>query len=99
MKSLPEKDIGGISVIGFEQSVLSGSQHTADIVRTYWINKATRLLVRIEAVVLIEGKVLGGTYCTDFVFDEVFEPELFDMSPPEEYTVTEGGIISIEPAR
>ena len=99
LKSLPEKDIGGISAIGFEQTVLSGSQHAVDIVRTYWINKATRLPVRIEAVVLIEGKVLGGTYCTDFVFDEVFEPKLFDMSPPEDYTVTEGGFISIEPTK
>lgn len=99
LKSLPEKDIGGISVIGFEQSVINGSHHAADIVRTYWINKATGLPVRIEAVVLKDGNVVGGTYCTDFVFDEVFEPELFDMSPPEDYTVTEGGFISIEPTK
>ncbi len=99
LKSLPEKDIGGISVIGFEQAVISGSHHAADIVRTYWINKATRLPVRIEAVVLKDGNVVGGTYCTDFVFDEVFEPEFFNMSPPEDYTVTEGTFISIEPAK
>ena len=99
LKSLPGKDIGGISAIGFEQTVPGGSHNTADIVRTYWIDTKTRLPVRIEADVLLDGKIVAGGYCADFVFDEVFEPELFNMTPPEGYTVTEGGFLSIGPAK
>ena len=96
LKPLPEKKIDGVSVIGFEQTVSDGSHN---IVRTYWINKITRLPVRLEATLLANGEAIGGGYCADFVFDEVFDPELFNMTPPSGYTLREGGSISLDPSK
>ena len=56
LKPLPEKDIDGVSAIGFKQTVSDGPHN---ILRTYWINKVTRLPVRMEATVVANGVAIA----------------------------------------
>lgn len=93
---LPEKQLDGIRVLGFQETETQ-TNHTA--VRTFWINKATKLPVRIDVVVSQKGIVAGGFSQVDFVFDAPLDDTLFSTEPPAGYTVREGGFISIDPAK
>lgn len=98
VRELPGKVLRGQEVVGFEQ-IDEGNERKATIVRTYWIDKVTKLPVQLEAIATMDGKVVGGSTISDFVFDQPIDPELFSMTPPEGYTVRKGGFMSLDPGK
>jgi len=95
LTAIPEKQLDGVTVVGFQETE---AFTYVTVVRTYWINKSTRLPVRIDAMATHEGTVVGGGSLTNFVFDAPLDEALFSTEPPAGYTVREGGFISIGPA-
>ncbi len=94
---LPEKQLDGVTVLGFQEMEVLAN-HAAKAVRTYWINKATQLPVRIDVVVTQVGIVVYGFSQADFVFDAPLDETLFSTEPPAGYTVRDGGLIRLDPA-
>jgi len=95
LAAIPEKQFDGVTVVGFQETE---AFTYVMVVRTYWINKSTRLPVRIDAVATHEGAVVGGSSLANFVFDAPLDQALFSAEPPEGYTVQDGGFMSLDPA-
>ncbi len=92
--SLGQRQIEGKTTVGFEQTdVLDGTL----IRRTYWVDPETKLPIRFEVVASRGDIVIGGSTITNIVFDQKLDPGLFSTAPPEGYTVSEGGFMSLDP--
>jgi hypothetical protein len=95
VRKLGEKKFNGKSAIGFEQRIESeGSVLTKE----FWIDSITKLPIRMEAVLRRDGKVVGGATLSEIIFDMPLNPDLFSTTPPDGYSVSEGGSMSLGPA-
>ena len=77
---LPEKVIDGRLVIGY--SIKFG----VTLTKTYWIDKASRLPVRIEEMAS-DGVFSTQTVLSAFTYDAPLDEALFDVNIPEGYEV------------
>ena len=93
VKNLGEKTIDEKTAVGFQEIV-----PMADVLvtKTWWIDKETKLPVRVEAVAKHNGVIVGGSTMADIRFDQEIDPELFSTAPPEGYSVSQGGFLSID---
>ena len=86
---LPARTIGGKQVIGFYYEQTTPTKGgTVTWERTYWIDPATKLPVRVEISFHSTDKRIGRSdwVQSNFVFDEALAADQFSTEPPEGYT-------------
>lgn len=91
--AIGEKQLSGRQAIGFRQTE-DGDDSV--IRRTYWIDKQTKLPVQIRAEVEVDGVVVSGAIVRDMVFNKKIDPQMFSTTPPEGYSIREGGIMGLD---
>jgi len=88
-----EKQLDGKEATGFRQTEDLGD---SVVTRTYWIDKTTKLPIRLEAIVRKDGVAIGGTTICDMLFNQKVDQQMFSTNPPEGYSVREGGFMGLE---
>lgn len=86
------KEVGGRELVGFHNTMPMGDYtRTA----TYWVDPGTKLPRQIEYELKNStGEPTRHEILTDIVFDAEMDEALFSTTPPEGYTVREGGFVS-----
>lgn len=90
---LQKVNLEGRTVERFEQVE---SSQGMEFKTTYWIDARSMLPLQIEHTVQRDGKVIGSSTMTEFVFDKKLDPKLFDTTPPKGYEVSTGGFMSLD---
>jgi outer membrane lipoprotein-sorting protein len=89
VKRLPEKEVDGKMAVGFvTEHEEKTDQFVGTIRNTYWIDKKTKLPVRIELTTHSTNpgvKDREVDLLSDFVFDAPLDPALFSTEPPKGY--------------
>lgn len=87
-KKLPDRIIDGRTAAGFQiVETAERPRGRATSTRTYWIDRETKLPVRIEASFRSEDPMMGDSewVFSEFVFDAPLDEALFSTDPPEGY--------------
>jgi outer membrane lipoprotein-sorting protein len=81
---LGASQIDGRTVVGFRLKLKGKNQDTD---KTIWADARTALPIRIEQLITGPGASADHSVCKDFQFNVHLDDSLFDVKPPEGYTV------------
>jgi len=84
VEELGTKQIDGRTAVGFRLKVKGKNQDTEE---TVWADPKTGLPIRFEQIITSPGPSVDHSVFKDFRFNVKLDDSLFDVEPPEGYTV------------
>jgi outer membrane lipoprotein-sorting protein len=93
VERLPDEEIDGRKTIVFRVELKGLPKVGNETPRgKIWVDPQTELPIRIEAVAEDENEKPVTSVMYDIEFDQPFDPAIFDLAPPKDYSVQTGGV-------